>query len=215
MKLSNISFNRKMGLVAVMLGIIAILMPDPLDSRDAVVDLKSLSGKIADKSINITVDELADNIIKSKADFILVDLSNEKNYAEYHIPLAVNLKVQDLNTDNLPRNEKIILYSDDEVKTAQAWFLLKAKKYPGVYILKGGLQSWKNSILYPNLTEPNNAEEKAQNAKLAEISKFFGGQPQIAGLDTASRNSTQALPKPTISSGQIAVKKGKPRKEGC
>jgi len=215
MKLTNLTLNRKLGIIAIVLGFIAVLMPDPLDSKDAVVDMKSLSSKMDDKEIKYSVELLADNMIQSKADFMLVDLSDEQKYAEYHIPLALNLKMQELNTDNLPRNQKIILYSDDNIKTAQAWFLLKANKYPAVYILDGGMKQWKDNILFPSIPEARNAEEKAKYNKLAEVSKFFGGQPRIAGLDTAASAQTIAMPKPTMSSGQIKIQKKKPRKEGC
>ena len=49
----------------------------------------------------------------------------------------------------LERNEKIILYSEGGIHSAQAWFLLKAMGYKSVYMLRGGLDDWKDLVLFP------------------------------------------------------------------
>ena len=77
--------------------------------------------------------------------------------------------------------KKIILYSDAGIHSAQAWFLLKANGYKGVYILRGGLEEWKDSILFPRLVENATPAEIAAFEKAKEISKFFGGSPQVGG----------------------------------
>ncbi len=215
MGIKNLTLNQKLGALAIFLGFLALILPDPTKSEKVVVDVNELAAKIQDESVQISVQQLADDIIQGKADFMLIDLSDSKKYEEYHIPFAVNLRLNQLTPDEVPRNERIILYSDDEIKTAQAWFLLKSNNYKGVYLLKGGLDEWKKCILFPKLSEPTTAEEKARNAKLAEISKFFGGRPQIAGAEAVEQTNTMALPKPKLGAVKIKRKKKKPAKEGC
>ncbi len=79
------------------------------------------------------------------------------------------------------RNEKIILYSDNEAIASQGWFLLKADNFKNIYILDGGLTNWKDQVLFPKLSLNPTKEELALFEKKKEVSKFFGGQPQIGG----------------------------------
>ena len=215
MDFKKFTLNQKLGALAIILGFIALFMPDPLNNDRAVVDVNEIAAKMNDEAIYINPTDLADDIIQGKADFMLIDLSEEKIFNEYHIPFAVNYTTEDLNPDNIPRNERIIIYSDDNIKSAQAWFLLKAQKYNAVYLLKGGVSKWKECILFPKITDASTAEEKAHNAKLIEVSKFFGGQPQLAGADTEQTIKPKSLPKPKIGNVTIKRKKEKPKHEGC
>lgn len=215
MDFKKFTLNQKLGILAIFLGFIALLMPDPLDTHKSVVDVNEIAAKMNDETIYINPTELADDIIQGKADFMLIDLNDEKVFNEYHIPFSVNYTTEDLNPDNIPRNERIIIYSNDNIKSAQAWFLLKAQKYRAVYLLKGGLSNWKECILFPKLSEGTTAEEKARNSKLVEVSKFFGGQPRLAGIETEESFKPKSLPKPKIGNVIIKRKKEKPKREGC
>ena len=99
----------------------------------------------------VSVTTLADWIIQAKADFRVVDLRPEAAYAEYHIPPAENIPVAGLAQSSLRHNEKVILYAEDGARAAQAWMLLRAKGFKGVYILRGGLEAWKDSVLFPRV----------------------------------------------------------------
>ncbi len=210
----NISINMKLAAIALILGVIAIFFGNPTNSNDVKFNSKDLAMLINDKSSSIDVYELADKLIKGNVDFVLVDLCEEQNFSEYHIPSSVNLAVQDLNPDNLLRNQKIIIYAEDNFKAAQAWFLLKAKGYKGVYLLKGGMTDWKDKILFPKLAVNASPDEIRNFEKIKEVSKFFGGQPQIGGTET-SESPKIKMPPPQMSSQPVIKRKGKPKKEGC
>ena len=111
----------------------------------------------------------------------------------------------------LLRNEKIVLYSEDEVHAAQAWILLKARGFQGVYTLEGGMQAWKDRILFPALPETARAEEleKARN-----ISRFFGGSPREAGEETVAKKTVE-LPKVELPARTPGVPGKKKPREGC
>jgi hypothetical protein len=121
----------------------------------------------------------------------------------------------ELNEYPLLRNEKIILYSEGGIHSAQAWMLLKAKGYKGVYMLFGGLEEWTDKILFPKLSLNPTADQFASFEKMKEVSKFFGGSPQTGG--TAEEVSTnKPMPKLEMPNGTSAPKAGKKKKkEGC
>ena len=47
--------------------------------------------------------------------------------------------------------EKVVLYSEGGIHSAQAWFLLKARGATNAYFLLGGLDAWKSDVLFPSL----------------------------------------------------------------
>ncbi len=124
---SNLNLKKKLGLIALVLGFFAIFAGSPYKKANITINAKNLA-LIAEKQVaDVTPEELADWIIKGNYDFRVIDTRNRDQYNEYHIPVAQNISVADLMGQNFLPTEKIILYSNDEVKAAQAWFLLKAK----------------------------------------------------------------------------------------
>lgn len=212
----NLTLNKKLALTAVALGFVAIFAGNINDNFERTVNTKELalvSGRNADK---ISVYQLSDKLVKGDADFRLIDLRSEAAFNEYHIPEAENIPAENLMNSGLLRNEKIILYSDDELNAAQAWFLLRANEYNSSYILSGGLKEWNEKILFPAAPSDSTAESLAQFEKIAGVSRFFGGQPQSASL-TGSTDKAM-IQKPKL---QMPVQKkaagpvGKKKKEGC
>ncbi|VAX16981.1 hypothetical protein MNBD_IGNAVI01-1146, partial [hydrothermal vent metagenome] len=134
--------RKRIGILAIILGVIAAIIGNPCDTTKSAVNLKELS-MIAEKDINeVTVNDLAKWLIEGKMDYRLVDLRDESDYNEYNIPSSENIPVQSLLNSDLMRNEKIILYSDDNTLASQAWFILKAAHYKSVYILDDGMRAW-------------------------------------------------------------------------
>lgn len=211
--LSKLSMNKKLALVAFVLGLVAIFAGNPYRGNSVTLDTKELA-LIVDKTVDhVSAEELADWIIQGKSDFKLLDLRTEKEFNEYHIPPAELVPLADLNEYPLLRNEKIVLYSEGGIHSAQAWMLLKAKGYRGVYMLFGGLEEWTDKILFPKISQNATQEQLAAFEKMKEVSKFFGGSPQTGG--TAEEVSTKkSMPKLEMPAGTSTPKAGK-KKEGC
>ncbi|MGB2869851.1 MAG: rhodanese-like domain-containing protein [Bacteroidota bacterium] len=213
--MTNLSLNQKLGLFVGCLGAAAIFVGNPSPGSRSVVSAKELGVLVQREVDHVDAAELADWIIKGKSDFRLFDTRNEKEFAEYHIPGAENVPVAALDTYPLLRNEKIILYSDGGIHAAQAWFFLKAKQYQGVYILRGGLEEWKDRILFPAIPKAVSPEEIASGEKLKEVSRFFGGTPQTGSTKEQSPPNI-VMPKPDQAApGATPAGSQKKKKEGC
>lgn len=212
---AGLSINSKLGISALVLGIIALFAGNPYGGNSIKVNEKELALSTVNNSDKVSVTDLADWIIQGKADFELVDLRSEAKYNEYAIPNAQCIPLIQLPESELLRNQKIIFYSDDDVASSQAWFILKSKGYKGVYILDGGLNAWKEKVLFPKAPSSGSQTEMAQFDKMKEVSKFFGGQIQSDLTITDSKPQIQ-MPVSTISSpktGNAPAKKKK--REGC
>ncbi|MCX6143653.1 MAG: rhodanese-like domain-containing protein [Ignavibacteriales bacterium] len=212
---ANLSLNKKLGLFAFVLGFLALFAGSPYHGSEATVNAKELALIVEKEVDHVSVQTLADWIIQGKSDFRLIDLRNEKDFAEYHVPSAENVPLSGLDQSNLQHNEKIILYSDGGIHSAQAWMLLAAKGFKGVYILRGGLEEWKDQILFPHIPENLTPAQVVEFAKTKEVSKFFGGAPQSGGTTDAATPKL-AMPKLEAPAGaQSKAAPTKKKKEGC
>ncbi|MFZ1289546.1 MAG: rhodanese-like domain-containing protein [Melioribacteraceae bacterium] len=213
---SNLSAEKKLAMFAIALGIIAVFAGDPYGKNSLKINAKELSLISSDEIGKVKVEDLADDIIKSKSDFRLIDLRKSEEYAKYNIPNSENIQVDQLLNSDLQRNEKIILYSDNDIEATQAWFLLKTNNYKGVNIILGGLNNWKENILFPKCDcgENPTIEQKHKHDKLAAVSKYFGGNIQTnSSEENLVKNEMPQLSAPT----GIILKKtlGKKKREGC
>jgi rhodanese-related sulfurtransferase len=210
---SQLSTPKKLALFAFILGLIAVFAGSPYVGSTITVNAKDLALTTVKNSDKVTVLELADWIIKDKSDYTLVDLREEKLFNEYFIPTALNIPLETLPQSGLLRNQKIILYADDDLKAAQAWFILKSNNYKGVYILDGGLDKWKSEVLFPKLSTDASKEQIAEFEKIKEISKFFGGVPQTGADETVDKKTD--LPTPQSTTQPTITKTKKKKREGC
>lgn len=213
------NINKYLAFTALGLGFIAIFFGNPVNKGRATIDTKALAVQIGDSVNRIEPLDLADWIIKGKSDYRLIDLRKSEKFNDYHIPTAENIEINGINESDLAKNQKIILYSEDEFTAAQAWFLLKAKEFAGVYYLKGGLNSWRSEVLFPVQPSDSSAKSMMEFNKLVQVSKYFGGVPQAAKNDSTTAIASTPAPKmpavaaPSPSGG--GGKKAKPKKEGC
>jgi rhodanese-related sulfurtransferase len=213
---AKMNLNRKLALFAILLGFIGLFAGSPYKGSHVSMNTKELSILVENTTDHVKVDELSDWIIKGKSDFRVIDLRSENEYNEYHIPNAENITITALETAKLERNEKLILYSEGGIHSAQAWMLLKAKDYKGVYILFGGLEEWRDKILFPNLPDNATEEQKAAFEKTKEVSKFFGGSPTIGGNAEVKKDMPKMeMPKIQSPGGNSLPPAEKKKKEGC
>jgi len=216
--------NRALAAAALLLGVVAIA-GDPYRGSTVRIDTQELATIVGSTVDHVTCTELADWIIQGRTDYRLIDLRSEAEYAAYHIPTAENVPIAQLPGYGLGRNERIVLYSEGGIHSAQAWFLLRAQKYPGAYILFGGLEAWKDEVLHPVLPGTSaTPQERAAFERAAQVARFFGGGPRAAAA--ADSGATAALPAvPAAPSVKVALPSApgagaagaprKKRKEGC
>jgi len=214
--MSSLTLNQKLAALAFVLGVVAVFAK-PTGGGAVTIDPNDLARIVETEVDHVDPLDLADWIMAGRADYRLVDLRDEKAFGEYHIPGAQRLLITDLPDAGLPRNEKIVLYSDGGIHSAQAWFLLKAKGYTGVYMLLGGLDAWRDEVLFPTLAENPTPYQQQRNAKLTAIARHFGGQPRSGAADTEAAPQIAAMPKLELPAG-VAAPAGaakKKKKEGC
>lgn len=215
---NKLTIAQKLALVAFLLGLFAFIIGNPNNSNKISINAKELSLSTIKNNDKVDALTLADWIIKEKGDFTLVDLRSEKEFNDYNIPNSINIPIENLLNSDLLRNQKIVLYGNDDITSAQAWFILKSSNYKAVYILSGGMNAWKNEILFPKLDVNATEQQKSEFEKIKQVSLYFGGSPQIVSGGTTTtvvqeqvKQTTPKIKAP-VSIGKPAAKK---KKEGC
>lgn len=215
MKLPALTLNQKLAGVALTLGTLA-LFSVPHRGPVVTLDTRELAMIVAKEVDHVTPAELAGWIVQGRSDYRLIDLRAESDYAAYHIPTAENVTVAALAEFPFLRTEKIVLYSDGGIHAAQAWMLMQAQGYRAVYTVLGGLEGWKDDVLYPARPVQVSATDRARFERAAALSRFFGGKPRADG-ESAAPAPTE-LPKlatPARSGAASPVAPRKKKKEGC
>lgn len=213
--LNNLNLNKRLAILALLLGVLALFAGNPYRGNSVTIDTRELAWIVERQVDHVGVNDLADWIIQGKADFRLLDLRTEKEFSEYHIPGAELVPLSTLPDYPLTRNEKIVLYSEGGIHSAQAWMLLKAKGYNGVYMLMGGLDEWSEKILFPQLPANATPEQLTAFEKSKQVCAFFGGTPGTAGegVVAAGKKPLPKLDMPAQTKPGDQPKKKK--KEGC
>jgi len=208
--------NAKAGTLVLLLGLIAAFAGSPYKGSRVAIDATDLAGIVQKEADHVLPAELAGWIVQGRSDYRLIDLRARADYDQYHIPGAESVPLAELPDYGLERNEKVVLYSDGGIHSAQAWFLLKAMQYKSVYMLKGGLEDWKDLVLFP-ATPPNPSPAQfAEFNKAKELSKFFGGSPRTGSAAETSIGAP-SLPKLQLpgATAAPAAAPQKKKKEGC
>jgi rhodanese-related sulfurtransferase len=213
----KLTLNQRLALLAFVLGLVALAATPTRGSR-VTVDSRQLALLVANGSARVAAPTLADWIIQGRSDFRLVDLRTPAAFAAGpHIPSAENIPVAALLDSGLARDEKILLVGDDDVAVAQAWFLLEAAGYAGAFIVDGGLNAWRDQVVYPRV----DGLDAAARAALEAVSAHFGGAPRTG----PAAGAAEAVPAAAIAQAAPAVPKHPPagakkpapakKREGC
>lgn len=212
---------RRLAAAALALGVIA-MAGDPVRGHVVTIDTQELAHVVGTSADRVSAADLADWIVRGAADYRLVDLRDAAAYAEYHVPTAEHLPMTRLTDAGLARNEKIVLCSEDGLQAAQAWMLLRAQGYRGVYVLAGGLAAWRDEVVFPVAPSAPTPREAALFERAVQVARFFGGQPREASaagggppsLAQVARPAGPAVPQVAMPLPGAGGGARKP-KEGC
>jgi hypothetical protein len=215
---SKLTLNQKLGAAALALGALAVfanVTPGPI----VTVHARELLTSVERREDHVAPPELAAWIIEGRSDYRLVDIRDEKAFAEYHIPTAEHVPLATVSDGALSRADKIVLYGDGAVHAAQAWMVLRGLGYPRVYTLLEGLDAWKDEVLFPVMPQGATAEQQARFERALQVAKFFGGQPRAAaaaGSEPMALPTQVAVPAVAPPALPAGVRAGpKKKREGC
>ena len=130
------------------------------------------SERVQGTKINfISAPHLSDLLYEKDQNLVLLDLRTEADYKSYHIPSALNVGDPEQNKGS--KNISYVVYGQDADVEAKKL----REDLPGkVYVLRGGLESWKSLVLFPDFTQYKVRNREALE-RILRKSKYFGGHP--------------------------------------
>jgi rhodanese-related sulfurtransferase len=169
----------------------------------------------------ISTDELADRIINQDPSLLLIDVRDETDYEKYSFTNALNIPLKTiLDEDSEPYLNQdaydVVLFSNDNFYADQAWILCTRLGYKNLYVLKGGINTWYNTIINPEKpTEDMPSKQFELYAFRKAASMYFGvSYPEDIKNNAAFIDNTGnsgAAPKKII----VRQKKKKATEGGC
>ncbi len=110
-----------------------------------------------DKCSQISTAEFKEFKEETKEDFILLDVRNEDEYNEGHIPNAINIPLPVLrkNLEKLDKNKKVIIYCQKGLRGYVARLILKHNDFASTASIAGGYKIWEMMKEEITIPEPS------------------------------------------------------------
>ena len=167
----------------IVLGVILAFLPEKQHNTE--IGPNKLLSELNDNTRFVSTDDVADLIIKAIPSVQLIDVRPAKEYNKFSLPNAINIP---LDSILLPDWEayidqegvKTIFFSNGTVYASQAWMLSRRQGFSNIFIMKGGLNRWIETIMQP--------KEPDQTASTTDIAlyqfrkaagQYFGGGTQV------------------------------------
>ena len=164
----------------------------------------------------ITTDQLAHKLVNLDPSYILVDLRDETEFAKYTLPNAINIPLKKLLDENsipyLNQSQyNVVLFSNNNLVADQAWILCNRLNYKNLFVLKGGLNNWFNTIINPPVPKENSPSTAYELFTFRKAASMYFGvvYPDQINIDEPT---TVATPKKVIT---IQKKKKRQAEGGC
>ncbi len=139
----------------------------------------------------VTTDQVAKKIIEADPTLFLIDTRPFDQYESYSLPGAVNIPLEKLlDTNGLIFSEwmdyldiegvNAVFFSNSDITADQVWVICSRQGIDNLYVMKGGLNYWVETILKP--------EKPVQSAPSEDFAlyDFRKGASQFFGAGTIS-----------------------------
>ncbi len=119
------------------------------------IDPQQLLAELVQPTRYVTTDKVAKLIIAKDPSLMLMDVRDAESYGKYSLPGAINLPIDSLMSKNyisylgIPGTQ-VVFFSNDDIKSDEAWILSKRLGFKSTYVMKGGLNGWMETIINPS-----------------------------------------------------------------
>lgn len=198
------SLTRSLGAGALLLGLAAPFAGNPYLPAQGGIDVEGLARVIASGEDHVTALELAQWIRDRKPNLRIIDVRGPDAFAAYSIPTAENIPIDRLARSSFAKDDIVVLYSEGGAHAGQAWVLLRAMGLANVFFIAGGMVDWHEEVMEPKLAADASDEQKRAFEATAELSRYFGGEPQLGPA------RGQATAEPPMEKARVVM-----RRRGC
>jgi len=143
--------REKISIILLSCGLILALLP-LTGNRSFTVSPQKLLSEAFDEKSYFTSDQVARFVATEDTSVLLIDLRSPEEFSKLNIPGSVNIPYKnfiDIAPGTLTGggNMKNILYSNGDIDANNAWIIAKGLKIKNIYVMKGGLNEWFNTVM--------------------------------------------------------------------
>jgi len=211
--------------IAIILGAGLIFLPEKENHRELAPE--KLLYELDDQSRFLSPDQVAELIISQDPTLLLVDVRDKEEFDTFSLIGAIHIPLKDIlakeNEQYFNREAlQVVFYSNDDVKSEQAWLLNKRAEYMNMFILKGGLNQWTKDIMQPKEPASTASQDEFDlyNFRQAACKFFAGGSIEIEPTDFVAPAAPVAkksgpIPKKQVKLIPKPVVEEEEEEEGC
>ena len=208
--------DRRYTILAILLVVAAfglLILPDKGKTKET--NPKELLISIDDPARFLSTDIITERIIGADPSLQLIDVRPEEQFRQFALQGAINIPMDSLLSPQwkeilLQPGKDKVFYSNADIEADQAWQICRRISIPRIFVMKGGLNYWFNTIMEssePPATAPSQAID-LYNFRLAARQYFTGGL--LSGTEHAGTISETA----NKSGEQLKVTKKESKKVG-
>jgi len=141
-----------LSIIILALGTIAAVLPNRNNDSIQLNETELLTETLLETNY-ISVDDLSHLLISGDPGVRLIDVRDTSDFKDA-LPGAINIPVDSMFSDSYAYlfdqlSVKNIIYAESDRKAVQVWMIVEQLGYRNNYLLKGGLKTWKSTILDP------------------------------------------------------------------
>lgn len=163
--------------VAAVLGVAALAAGDPLPGGGGRVG--AVVAAAGERVPTLGAVELARRLRDRTPGLRVADLRDSASFALFRLPGSERTDLPTLLAETPPAGPETLVLVDEGLDAAAAWPILRAGGRDAV-VLDGGVNAWIAQILSPVLPAFADTVLTARFAEVAELSRYFGGEPRVA-----------------------------------
>jgi rhodanese-related sulfurtransferase/uncharacterized membrane protein YedE/YeeE len=180
--------------LAATLGVLAAVIGDPSPVSRQM--LTAIAADIAREADHVEAVDLAGWIHDGRRGLRVIDVRDIVTPREYRIPGAELIPLASVPQVDVHEDETIVLYSDGGAHAAQAWVLLRARGVRNVFVLRDGLDAWRDEVMLPHIPLEADSATLARYGRARTLSPWFGIQPNGGAPPAAETKPAPTAPKP-------------------
>ena len=176
----------------IILGVILAVLPEKQYYKQ--IKPEELLAEINDPARYVTTDQVAQKIIDQDPSIVLVDVRSAKDNADFSLPGAINIPLAEILNDEYtdmldPATQDIIFFSNSDIYAEQAWIVAARYGFTNIYIMKGGLNYWVETIMkpVPPPVTASNYEIDLYEFRRGACTYFAGGNTIVQADDSKTK----------------------------
>lgn len=193
--------DRRYTILAILLIVAAfglLILPNRIGNKE--INPQKMLLAIDDPARFLSTDLVTERLIGRDPALQLIDVRPAAQFRSFALPGAVNIPLDSIlkpqwdEVLHQPGKDKVF-YSNGDIEADQAWQICKRKSLDHIYVMKGGLNFWFNTII-KGVNPPETAPSQdfdLYNFRLA-ARQYFTGSSANAGAALAGEQTTIQQP---------------------